>query len=213
MTRILKLGLLATALSTGALHAQVFLADLQTDPSQTVRLYLDLAETTPAPVGTTLWLVADLSGNGVPTGQVTPDQIQNIINGAGDDRRFFSDTVPGAILGAQPGKYQRLNLSVPDSYAAARIGLILWSDASHDSTIGNAGDTFGYYDFGVVPPATVGNAEYFIQQNVHASDNLVTAVPEPAAAGAVAAALCLAASLLRRIAASAVRPTRAVSPR
>jgi hypothetical protein len=176
-----------------------FLANAETDPNTAIRLYLNTAETIVAPVGTSLWLVGDISGNGIPTGQVTTDQIQNIANGVGDDQRFFTDTVPGQLLGSPSGKYQRIGISVPGSLATASIGLILWNDANHDGVIGDAGDTFGYYNIGVVPPPQTGNALYSVAGNVHADENLVTAVPEPANTAVAVGLLCLAGAFLRSV--------------
>jgi len=176
-----------------------YLADLETDPSGTTRLYLDTAETTAAPVGTTLWLVADLTGSAMPTGQVPADTIQNIINGVGNAQRFFTDIVDGTLLGSQAGRYQHLGISVPGTFQTAHIDLVLWNDANHDNVIGNAGDTFGVYSFGVVPPPAVGNAFYSIIGNVHADENTVTAVPEPASTAVCFGLLCLAGASLERI--------------
>ena len=191
----------ALLLSANASRAQlIYFANAQTDPNTTVRLFLDTAETTAAPVGTAVWLFADISGNGIgiAQGQVPVTEIQNIINGVGDDQRFFSDIVDGGLLGAQPGKYQRTGISVPDAFQTARIGLLLVNDANHNSTIGDAGDTFGYYDFGVVPPPAVGNALYLISGNVHADQNLIVPVPEPAQMSIAFGMICLAGALVHR---------------
>lgn len=175
-----------------------FLATAQTDPSTTVRLFLDAAESIPAPTGTTLWLIADLSHNGIPTGQATTQQIQDMLSGTGDDRLFFEDTVDGTLLGSQAGKYQRVGISVPGDYQDASIGLVLWNDANQSGTIGDVADTYGYFGFGVVPPPDLGNALYLITGDVHADENLV-AVPEPSQISAGLGLLCITAAILRRL--------------
>jgi hypothetical protein len=169
---------------------------------------MDSAELTPAPIGTKLWLVADLSGNGIPSGSVSAAAIQDMLNGTGDDRRFWDpdtskpDTVDGILLGDQVGKFKVTGIHVPDAFATARIGLVLWKDANSNSTIGDAGDTFGYFDFGVVTPPAVGSALFVVDSNVHADDNLIVPVPEPAQGAILMALLCcggtLAARRLRR---------------
>ncbi|MCL5097564.1 MAG: hypothetical protein M1608_08560 [Candidatus Omnitrophica bacterium] len=146
---------------------------MQTSPSGVARLFLD--QTNLAPVGTTLWLVADRSGDGVPTGSaVGEDVIQAIIQGTGDDWCFFTDKVDGAILGNQPGKYQRSGIEIQDaSVAAARLFVYLWNDANEDGVIGDAGDTFGILDLGVIQVPSLGNAQYAIQSNIYANQNRV----------------------------------------
>jgi hypothetical protein len=193
---------MALAAAFTSLNAQVtdYGADAQTTPTSAQLLWLDSAQTQAAPAGTALWFVADTTGAGFAGSNVTTDRIQNIASGTDTIQRFFSDTVSGVLLGNPSGKYKEVNITVPGGYANDNIGLMLWNDANHDSIIGDAGDTFGYYSFGVVPPPSggAGNAQYNITGNVHADQFSIVPVPEPAQAAVVAGALCAAAALIVR---------------
>ena len=76
--------------------AQSFRVDIQTDPTSEQQLFI--AENEPAPVETEIWLVADISRDGVAEGQDIPvAAIQAMVDGTGDDRRFFVDQVDGTM--------------------------------------------------------------------------------------------------------------------
>lgn len=196
--------LIAVVLTTTASKGQL-LVDFSTDynmsedvPVYVQRLYLDETERTLAPVGTKLWFVADVTGNGAPSGQVTEAQIQSISSGTGDVRLFHTDTVDGALLSDQAGMFKR-RITVPAAYETFKIGLLLWNDANQDATIGNAGDTFGYYSFGLVPTVQFGTPELLISADVFADQSLITPVPEPAQVGVAFGTLALLGALVRRV--------------
>lgn len=126
------------------------------------RLYLD-AGTTAAPVGTTVWFVADRDGNGVPTAPGA-----GAILGA-DDEIIFRDIIDGDQPGSTAGRYRRLDIPVNDALRTAVIYLYVWNGQGAEFTPVN-GSTFGLYRFGVVPPPEVGNAPWLIATNVNASE-------------------------------------------
>ena len=195
----------------------VYRADLSTSPSVTERLFMDSFESTPAPANTYVWLVADLSGSGLstswntqssgagdpPTGlTVTDAQITDIANAVGNDHRFHLDQVPGTLtLGNHSGEIRLTGIPVYDeAYKSARIFLYLWNDVNSNGSIGDVGDTFGLFDFGVVPPPGegLGNANYLVDGNVHADRITVSTVPEPEAYAMAFSLSCLAWAVWRR---------------
>lgn len=164
---------------------------------QATRLFLDDAQQTPAPLGTALWFVADLNGDGLPfqsTGLrgVLPGQMFGP-----DDKILFRDAVDGDQPGSTAGRYRKFGLEMrdePDQAArlkGANLFMVLWNGAGTDFQ-SSVGDTFGLYEIGVRPPpdSGLGNAFWSIHGNVSATD--FTLVPEPVEsrlAGAAIAAI------------------------
>ena len=184
--------------------AQEFLFSFEafTDPPGAEVLFVPNAEggLDPAPVGTTLWFVADTMNDGISAvqgGAIQESDVQKIEQGTGPDKRFFDDTVDGIILGNQPGKYRSKAIDVVDSWVAdSNIQVFLWHDVNMSGTIGDRGDTFGILDLGIrPPPAELGNAEYIIATDIRADQ--VTVIPEPAAGRFLFAVLCLLGGLFR----------------
>ncbi len=126
------------------------------------RLYLD-AGVTPAPIGTTVWFVADRNGDGVPTAP----SAQGILGS--DDEVIFRDVLDGDQPGSTAGRYRRLDITVPDSLRTAAIYLYVWNGTGAAFTP-VTGSTFGLFRFGVVPPPDVGNAPWLVNANVNASE-------------------------------------------
>ena len=179
-------------------QAQLFYhADLSTSPTFTQRFFMDSSAINPAPVGTSFWLVADKSGSGLTSslyGEGGPDgyppagmetisvaQLSAIVAGTGNDQRFYAGQIDGTLLGDQPGKVNQPGIQVSSDFENARIFLFLWNDVNGNNMIGDMGDTFGLYDFGVSPPPAggLGNASYLVEGNVYADRIAFTAVPEP----------------------------------
>lgn len=167
------------------------------------RLFLDATHQTPAPLGTALWFVADLDGDGLPflsAGQrdVLPGQMFGP-----DDKVLFRDVVDGDQPGDRPGSYRRNGLQIvdePDQAArlkGANLFMVLWNGAGTDFQPA-AGDTFGLYEIGIrLPPdAGLGNAFWSIHGNVSATDFNV--VPEPAAWGLAGAGIAALGVWLKR---------------
>jgi hypothetical protein len=154
-------------------------ADISTAPVGTQRLFLSAG--VPAPVGTSLWVVADRGKDGlIQGGEVTPEVVQGWVEGTGDDARFWEDTVDGFALGDQVGVYQHGGVDVPEAlYAQAHIYILLWNDASGDGVVGNAGDTFGAVNLGLKPPGSFGNAEYSIETDLLADQFRVSTGSQP----------------------------------
>lgn len=158
------------------------------------RLFLDAAHQTPAPLGTALWFVADLEGNGLP---FLSSGLRNLLPGqmfGPDDKVLYRDVVDGDQPGDRPGSYRRNGFGMmdePDQAArlkGANIFMILWDGAGTDFQP-SVGATFGLYEIGVRPPPDtgLGNAFWSIHGNVSAAD--FTLVPEPGAWGLAGAGL------------------------
>jgi hypothetical protein len=161
--------LVGIAHSTPALHAYTAECKTVTVNSGTAassplatRLYLD-AGVTAAPIGTTVWFVADRNGDGVPTAP----SAQGILGA--DDEVIFRDVLDGDQPGSTAGRYRRLDISVPDSLRTAAIYLYVWNGTGATFTP-VTGSTFGLFRFGVVPPPDVGNAPWLVNANVNASE-------------------------------------------
>jgi hypothetical protein len=180
--------------------AQSYLADLSTTLLPTGggvadRLYLDAAFTTEAPVGARLWVVADTDGNGLPSyaGAISPD----LVLGSGDQIIFY-DAVDGTILGNQTGRYNRAGITSLNENANYNLYAFLWGRGVPTSEADVAvGDTFGVFNIGIRPPPGVGNASWYIYENINGSQFSITPVPEPTT-GAIAGLGLIGLALLRR---------------
>ncbi len=176
-----------------------YTADANTGGSQ--RLFFDA--TTPAPVGSTLWFVADVTGDGltgVSGGSAFDTYIQSIANSSGDDKLAASGLITGGFT-VGPGKFNATFLnSIDSSFASKNIYAVLWNDVNANSVIGDVGDRFGTLNLGVnAPPAGgAGNASWIIGSNINGNQNTVTPVPEPASYAAAFGFLCMLGALARR---------------
>ncbi len=156
-----------------------YTADVNTGGAQ--RLFLDAAFTTPAPVGSTLWFVADVTGDGllgISGGSAFDTYIQSIANSTGDDKLVKSGLITGGFVGA--GKFSAAFTGIDSSFGSKNIYVVLWNDVNANRVIGDVGDKFGTLNLGVRTPPEFGNASWVIGSNINASQNTVTPVPEPA---------------------------------
>jgi hypothetical protein len=179
MRSFLAIALLAASFSIATPVLQAYSAEAKTvtvnngtagqSPLAT-RFFLD-AGTTPAPLGTTVWFVADKNGDGVPTSPAA-----GAILGS-DDEIVYRDVVDGDQPGSTPGRYRRLDIVVPDALRTAAIYVYLWNGTGVDFAPVN-GSTFGLYRIGVVLPPDVGNAPWLVATNVNASQYRVGGAAE-----------------------------------
>jgi hypothetical protein len=144
-----------------------------------IKLYMDAGFTTPAPVGTPLWFVADTSKNGVNTAP-TFDDLQAIIAGTAEDKLIWQDAVAGQLppLINPVGLFYRAGLGpIADTYGTADIWVYLWSDTSP----GQVGDHFGVEKITIVPPpgGQIANPVWLIASSMSA--DAFTVIPEPSA--------------------------------
>lgn len=146
-----------------------------------LRFFSDAGFTVPAPLGTTVWFVADKGGNGVPT---TPAPAA--ILGA-DDVILHRDVVDGDQPGSRAGGFRRLGVTVPEEFRTAPIYVYVWNGSGADFTPG-AGSQFGLHRLGVVPVPDIGNAAWLIDQNVFTGQHTVGggSANQPPTIGAVA---------------------------
>jgi hypothetical protein len=143
------------------------------------RLYSDNAFTTLAPVQSIIWFVADTSNNGVPT-----NPFEGSVLG-GDDVLIFQDVVDGTLIGSQAGRFSRNYAVVPSATREASIYVYLWNQTSGQTTPTTtgfspvAGNTFGILNLGNVTEPAVGDALWYITQNISSAQYTVNAIPEP----------------------------------
>ena len=173
-------------------NAQLFSVDIKTVSSDlgsadasagANRLFMDAGLTTRAPIGTTLWFVADTDRNGV---NLSP--VEGSILGA-DDQLVFADVVDGVSAGNQIGRYLKSGLSISDPSNDVRnadIWVYLWNGTGAGFTP-VAGSTFGALNTGTFSVPAIGNGFWAIDGNVIASANTVSPVPEPEEYAALAA--------------------------
>ena len=148
-----------------------------------LRFFTDAAFTVPAPIGTTVWFVADKSGNGVPTSPAA-----GAILGA-DDVLLHRDVVDGDQPGSRAGGFRRLGVVVPDEFRTAPIYVYVWNGSGADFAPAN-GSKFGLHRLGVLPVPDIGNAAWLIDQNVFAGQHTVGGdgtINQPPVFGTVAA--------------------------
>ncbi len=170
----------ALALLPLAGHGQ-YLADIQTvNPDTQVpeaRLFLDPGFTVPASIGTRMWFVVDTDGGGLPDYSLGIEP-GNVL---GNELLLLSDTVDGEIFGDLPGFYSRFAIEVNDpTFASRNIYAFLWGAGNPTSEADVLpGMRFDVFDIGARQPPPIGNANWFITQNMDGSQ--YTVVPEPAA--------------------------------
>jgi hypothetical protein len=193
LRRLLPLFPLALASS---LNAQLFLADTRTvatdggslnTSSGATRLFTGTSEApgTAAPLGTTIWFVADTGRNGILPNQPTPGSLFGA-----DDVVLYRDALDGDNPGSTTGRYRRLGIEVQppssgseDLYRNSDIWVVLWNGTGATYTPA-AGSTFGAYNTGTFTVPQIGNGWWAIDGNVY--NGQFTVVPEPATTAAIA---------------------------
>jgi hypothetical protein len=195
----------------------VGLIDLRTttaDNSNTLtdRLYLNSTFTpaNEAPVGTSLWIVWDSTGNGLPFNPAGSGDVHiNNLLGA-DDQIVMNLEVDGTLLGDQTGRFQQAGLSLSDSanVAGQRFYAFLWHPTNGGNTSGNPDNlgevvpsvTFGvsssFLNFAFDDSSIAGNGRLDISANINASQ--FTVVPEPEEYAALFGATLVGFALWRR---------------
>lgn len=135
----------------------------------------------PAPLGTSVWVVADAQNDGlplfahvanreVPLGQVL----------GGDDVLLKYDLTDGQAPGSFAGRYfSGAILGIPDALRTANFYFLVWG-AGHAPATADAvqlGMTFDAFDMGVPTIPALGNGGLGVSQNLYA--DRFTVVPEP----------------------------------
>jgi hypothetical protein len=133
---------------------------VSTSPTQT-RLFLQTGTSNAAPLGTTVWFVADRAGDGVPTNGVSAAVLGS------DDVLVAVDTLDGDNPGNVAGRYRRLTIQVDDALVDSPFYMYLWNGQG-TNFVPEAGSTFGVFRIGVSRPPEIGNAPWLIDQNIHA---------------------------------------------
>jgi hypothetical protein len=195
----------------------VGLIDLRTTTADNVNTLTDrLYLTSPfnaaneAPVGSSLWIVWDSTGNGLPFSPGGSGNVHvNSLLGA-DDQIVMNLEVDGSLLGDQTGRFQQLGLSLTDSanVAGQRFYAFLWHPTNGGNTLGNPDNlgevvpsvTFGvsstFLNFTHDDILTAGNGRLDISSNINASQ--FTVVPEPEEYAALFGASLVGFALWRR---------------
>lgn len=207
------LGAAVCCAAGGGIHAQVayYYADIKTvstrvssvsDSPLAQRLFLDQGLSKPAPLGTAIWFVADVLGNGIPAEAAAGTQVNLSQLLGADDYLLFADALDGDQPGNQAGQYRRVGAAIglPPGVSStdieqARIYVFLWSVLATESPP-REGDTFGILDLGVVTRPTIGNPFWAIDRNIAADTYQV--IPEPAGLVGATALMLLAAGLGQR---------------
>jgi lysophospholipase L1-like esterase len=182
------LSLLLLLLLAGSMQAQ-YLADTRTTTAPGVdtvtnRLYavtmLGAAANNVAPLGSLIWIVADMGRDGVPTNNVTAGAVLGP-----DDILLWQDFVDGALLGPQPGRYTRNGVAAPESAQTADIYFYLWNVSNSIATATGPfyspvpGDKFGLFNFGSPPVPVFGNALWYVTGDVFADTYTVGGAATP----------------------------------
>ena len=183
-----------------------YFSDIRTTPDATtavnvVRLFksgfLTGVTNDPAPVGTVVWFVGDVSGNGVNTNLAGVGPVSPHGSGPGgvldaDDQILWFDAVDGVRAGDNPGTLARLPSGpFPTNASYLPIYAFVWSFTNAMGQIpGNVsgtgfaapgpGDSFGVFPIGVRTPDYQGGfntTTWFIFANTFADQ--FTVVPEP----------------------------------
>jgi hypothetical protein len=158
-----------------------------TDPTLVNRLF-QADGTTPAPTGTVIWYVADVSNNGLVLNSAGPNSVfdidfSNPNSILGSDNIFLFEARVGdgiALPAARPGKVNKTGVGVPDTLSIrnATIYALLFNQQDPVFTP-VPGDTFGIFNLGNPTEPPLGSTPYFITGNVSWNTYTVTAVPEP----------------------------------
>lgn len=174
--------------------AQQYLVDLRTYRSDGTGLadrifatgFLD-APDVKAPLGTSIWIVADTLNDGIPLAAAAPDRGQghditpDQLLGP-DDLLVRADAVDGTLAGGQTGRYSRGGIVFPPEARTgnqtASIWVIAWSQPGVTDTVAvvpGLGLDFVGLGQQAIPP--VGNPVVNVTQDLLA--DRITVVPEP----------------------------------
>jgi hypothetical protein len=154
--------------------AQSFYADIKTTPFGVDRLFMDSAESELAPVDSQLWVIADISGDGIyGETALNVGQINNMLNLEGDNHVIYQGKVDGSLLGDQAGKFLKLSLSLAAQYRDAQISVLLWGDANGNGIVAEVGDTYGILNIGRGSRPDLGNIQFDIDSSIHADQHVV----------------------------------------
>lgn len=157
----------------------------------------------PAPLGTSVWVVADARNDGLPLFAYTADR-QVPLGGVlgGDDVLLKYDLTDGQAPFDIPGRYfSGPILGIPDALRTANFYFLVWG-AGHAPATADAvlpGMTFDAFDMGVPTIPPLGNGGLGVSQNLYA--DRFTVVPEPSALSllGVAGLMAWAGRLLRPV--------------
>ena len=165
-------------LATPAARAQTFGVDVRTAVSATsstlaTRFFLDAART-PAPVGTRVWFVIDVNGDGVPAAPTT-----GAILGP-DDVLALEDTLAGS-LPANPtfaGRFARNGHPVADAYRnETDVYAYVWRFEAPLTEVPHyeppAGASYGVVKVAATPKPELGNAIWRVAEDVFADARTV----------------------------------------
>lgn len=146
------------------------------------RLFMNgsLSEAARAPLGTTLWFVADRNRDGVPTAPGSPSEILGP-----DDLLVHVDVVNGGPPAKTPGVYRLVGLTLTEDerlheITSAHLYVYLWNGLGTTFTP-VVGSTFGLGTLGTTSLPPIGNGFWGLDENIIADQYYV--VPEPAALG------------------------------
>jgi hypothetical protein len=166
--------LAVAALATSAVRAQTFGVDVRTSVSATssssaTRFYLDETRT-PAPIGSRVWFVIDVNGDGVPA-----NPVPGAILGP-DDVLALEDNVAGQLPGSDmfAGRYARNGLFLPDVYRnQTNVYVYLWAFKAPLTEVPHydppAGASFGMAKVAATPKPDIGNAIWRVAEDVFAN--------------------------------------------
>lgn len=211
-----------------ASHGQAFLTDIRTRNDDNTALGTRLfgagfgaaddvlapaANASAGTAGSSIWIVSDTNGDGVPFAAVGGDRgslfdVPIGPNGTGflgpDDLLVRVDQVDGTLAGTQNGRYSRGGIQFPEDArqsgnpaATDPIYFILFSQPDINGPADlSAGLGMDWVNLGsgLIPP--VGNPVFNLQQNLYADRG--TVVPEPSTYAVGAAAALLGFGLWRR---------------
>ncbi len=148
-----------------------------TDATGVNRLFLFNGQTNLAPIGSTIWFVADTASNGVPHNPTDPGSVLGV-----DDRLIWTDIVDGNQPGIFPGRYSQTLTNLDPNDALVPVFFYLWGNLQGSNAVPDFGSTYGLFSVGVVADPGFGAAQWPIINNVFGNTfTVVGAVPEPAA--------------------------------
>lgn len=202
----------AAALPAAA-PAQQYLVDLRTYRADGTGLadrvfstgFLDAPDAR-APVGSSVWVVADTLNDGIPLSAAAPDRGLSYEIGPDqllgpDDLLVRVDAVDGSLAGNQAGRYSRGGIAFPpearNGSQTANIWFITWNQpgiTNAAAVIPGLGLDFVGLGQQAIPP--VGNPVVNVTQDLFA--DRITVVPEPASPLLLAGGLLALHGLSRR---------------
>ncbi|MFN0066505.1 MAG: hypothetical protein ACKVYV_02615 [Limisphaerales bacterium] len=187
----------AAAAASLSAHGQAINITTATSPgvgTGITRLF-DSAGGVLSPVGSEMWFAVDTLGNGLNLSALPLSYDANTDTASwlgADDVLFRQDEVDGAILGNQPGKFQRNNISAAPiaSFLDKPVYAFLFNTTT-PAADWQPGQSFSFdvSQMSVTAPVGIGNYRWDIIENMVASENPFVVVPEPATNVAIGAAL------------------------